>query len=77
MSETLESVDMIYPPTKEQIEDIKTHNIGAAIHLSSKLGRPLENWEYEIFRKIPSGKVYKIEELLNGKFGIVVYSSSR
>jgi hypothetical protein len=72
MNDVLESVDFIYPPTKEQIEDLRTHNIGAAIRLSSKLGRPLENWEYEIFRKTTTGKTYRIEELANGKFGITV-----
>jgi hypothetical protein len=72
MNDTMEPIDIIYPPTKEQIEDLKTHNIGAAIRLSSKLGRPLENWEYEIFRKLPSEKTYSIKELSNGKFGIAV-----
>jgi hypothetical protein len=72
MNETLPTVDFIYPPTEDQIEDLRTHNIGAAIRLSTKLGRPLENWEYEIFRKIPTGKTYEIKELPNGKFGIAV-----
>jgi hypothetical protein len=72
MDDILQSDDFIYPPTKEQIEDLRTHNIGAAIRLSSKLGRPLESWEYEIFRKLPTGKTYKIKELSNGRFGIAV-----
>jgi hypothetical protein len=72
MDDTLQGVDFIYPPTKEQIENLKTHNIGAAIRLSSKLGRPLENWEYEIFKKLPSGKTYTIKELPKEKFGIAV-----
>jgi hypothetical protein len=72
MADLQQTVDIIYPPTKEQVEDLKTHNIGAAIRLSSKLGRPLENWEYEIFRKLPSGRTYGIKELENGKFGIAV-----
>jgi hypothetical protein len=64
--------DVIYPPTKEQIEDLRTHHVGLAARFAAKLGRPLEDWEYEIFRVEPERqKVYKIRELPNGKFGII------
>jgi hypothetical protein len=62
--------DMIYPPTEEQIYDLKTHNVGLAIRLSAKLGRPLEDWEWQLFKKESSRKVYKIIELENERFGI-------
>jgi hypothetical protein len=62
--------DMIYPPTGEQIQDMRTHNVGLAIRLSTKLGRALEDWEYEMFRKEPPRKIYEVIELPNEKFGI-------
>jgi hypothetical protein len=64
------NTDTIYPPTKDQIIDLKTHNVGLAIRLSAKLGRPLEEWEYEIFRKESPAKVYQVIELSNDRFGI-------
>jgi hypothetical protein len=62
--------DMIYPPSAEQIQDIRTHNVGMAIRLAAKLGRPLTDWEYEMFRKEPQKKAYKLVELPNERFGI-------
>jgi hypothetical protein len=70
MSDNTLDKDVIYPPTAEQIADIKTHNVGLAIRLSSKLGRPLEDWEYEMFRKKTPRKVYDIVELPNERFGL-------
>jgi hypothetical protein len=64
--------DVIYPPTSKQIEDLKTHNIGMAIRLSSRLGRPLTDWEYEMFRNKPTTKPYRIVELPNERFGIAM-----
>ena len=49
---------------------MKNHNFGAAMRLASHLGRPLENWEYEIFRIRPSSKVHEIVVLPNGRAGI-------
>ena len=63
-------VDIIYPPTLEQIQDLRTHNVGMAVRLAAKLGRPLEDWEYEIFRREQRHKVYKVVELSNQKFGV-------
>lgn len=62
--------DMIYPPTKNQVVDLKTHNVGMAIRLASKLGRPLTDWEWEMFRKTPEAKIYTLVELPNNKFGV-------
>jgi len=62
---------IVSPPTKEQIQDLRTHDIGGAIRLASKLGRPLEEWEYDIFLKIPSSKVHELVELPSGRIGIV------
>jgi hypothetical protein len=70
MNNGADDKDMIYPPTEEQIDDLKTHNVGLAIRLSAKLGRPLEDWEWQLFRKEPPRKVYKVVELENERFGI-------
>ena len=70
MDNDMYDVDVIYPPTAEQIQDLRTHNVGMAVRLASRLGRPLEDWEYEMFRKEKSKKVYTIVELPNKKFGI-------
>ena len=72
MNNGLKNKDTIYPPTDEQINDLKTHNVGMAIRLSEKLGRPLEDWEYEMFRKESSDKIYSIIELPNQRFGIAL-----
>jgi len=69
MTELIET-DVIYPPTAEQIQDLRTHNVGMAVRLAAKLGRPLEDWEYEMFRKENQGKVYQVVELPNERFGI-------
>ncbi|MDR0875825.1 MAG: hypothetical protein LBN12_06410 [Clostridiales Family XIII bacterium] len=53
MNNEFDDRDMIYPPTEEQVQDLKTHNVGLAIRLSAKLGRPLEDWEWQMFRKEP------------------------
>jgi|GEM_PF-4091785 len=71
MIDEMIETDVIYPPTAEQIQDLRTHNVGMAVRLAAKLGRPLEDWEYEIFRKEARGKVYQIVELPNERFGIV------
>jgi hypothetical protein len=42
-------VDAIYPPAAEQVEDLRSHNVGLAIRLAARLGRPLEEWEWESF----------------------------
>ena len=70
MDNDMYDMDVIYPPTAEQIQDLRTHNVGMAVRLASRLGRPLEDWEYEMFRKEKSKKVYTIVELPNKKFGI-------
>ena len=70
MDNDIFDMDLIYPPTTEQIQELRTHNVGMAVRLAAKLGRPLEDWEYEIFRKEKSIKVYEIVELPNKKFGI-------
>ena len=70
MDSEMHDVDLIYPPTAEQVKDLRTHNVGMAVRLASKLGRPLEDWEYEIFRKEIPEKAYKIVELPNHKFGV-------
>ncbi|MDR1798210.1 MAG: hypothetical protein LBR44_12400 [Clostridiales Family XIII bacterium] len=62
--------DVIYPPTAEQIQELRTHNVGMAVRLAAKLGRPLEDWEYEMFRKERQQKIYSIVELPNQRFGI-------
>ena len=62
--------DIIFPPTKDQVEDLRTHNVGMAIRLASKLGRPLTDWEWEMFRKVPKSKTYTLVELPNEKFGV-------
>ncbi|MDR0596242.1 MAG: hypothetical protein LBG50_01720 [Clostridiales Family XIII bacterium] len=71
MNDTNMDGGVIYPPTKEQIDDLRTHNVGMAIRLSAKLGRELNDWEYELFRKGQTEKVYKIVTLPNERFGIV------
>ena len=68
-SERYEGI-IVSPPTEEQIQDLRTHDIGMAIRLASKLGRPLEEWEYDIFLKIPSTKVHELVELPNGRIGV-------
>jgi len=70
MDNEFHGMDVIYPPTAEQIQDLRTHNVGMAVRLATKLGRPLEDWEYEMFRKEYPEKVYKIVELPNHKFGV-------
>jgi hypothetical protein len=70
MDNEFDNIDMIYPPTAEQINDLRTHNVGLAVRLSAKLGRPLEDWEWQLFRKESSRKVYKVVELENERFGI-------
>jgi hypothetical protein len=69
ITETIEE-DVIYPPTPEQVQDLRTHNIGMAIRFSSRLGRPLTDWEYEMFRNRPAAMPYQIVELPNERFGI-------
>jgi hypothetical protein len=71
MDKEIFEADIIYPPTADQIQDLRTHNVGLAIRLASKLGRPLEDWEYEMFRKEQTKRVYEIVELPNKRFGIV------
>jgi hypothetical protein len=71
MSSSIEE-DVIYPPTSEQVQDLRTHNVGMAIRLSSRLGRPLTDWEYEMFRNKPAAKPYKIVELPNERFGVTM-----
>jgi hypothetical protein len=63
--------DIIYPPTKGQIEELKAHNVGSAIRLASKLNRPLTDQEYAMFKKDTVQKVYKVVELPNNRFGVV------
>jgi hypothetical protein len=62
--------DIICPPTEAQIYDLKTHNMGLAIRLAAKLGRPLEDWEWQLFRKEAPKKVYNVVEIENERFGI-------
>ncbi|MDR1087769.1 MAG: hypothetical protein LBL23_00545 [Coriobacteriales bacterium] len=62
--------DSIYPPSKEQIEELRSHKVGLAIRLATKLGRPLEDWEWEIFKIREPGKIYEIQELPSGRFKI-------
>jgi hypothetical protein len=70
MNKKFADADMIYPPTVEQIQDLRTHNVGMAIRFASKLGRPLTDQEYETFRKEAKEKTYKLVELPNERFGI-------
>ncbi|MDR0499640.1 MAG: hypothetical protein LBG97_00115 [Coriobacteriales bacterium] len=62
--------EVIAPPSKEDIADLRSYNLGSAMRFAEKLGRPLTDWEFEIFKKIPNGKVYEVVELGNGRFGI-------
>jgi hypothetical protein len=71
MTEEIFESDVIYPPEAEQVEELKTHNVGFAVRLAMKLGRPLEDLEYEMFRKEPPGKKYKVVALPNERFGII------
>jgi hypothetical protein len=62
--------DIIYPPTHEEIADLRTHNVGLAIRLAAKLGRPLSDWEYNIFEKVAPQRSYSLVELPNGGLGV-------
>ncbi|MDR0958854.1 MAG: hypothetical protein LBM23_00590 [Propionibacteriaceae bacterium] len=62
--------DVIYPPTSEEIEDLKSHNIGLAIRFASKLGRPLSDWEYDMFKRTPPDQPHSLVVLPGGGLGI-------
>jgi hypothetical protein len=62
--------DVLFPPTKDEIEEIKKYNIGGAMRLASRLGRPLSEKEFEIFRKAEDEQVYKVTILPSGRFGV-------
>jgi hypothetical protein len=62
--------DVIYPPTHEQVEDLRAHNVGLAIRLAAKLGRPLFDWEYEMFEKVPPRRSHALVELPGGGLGV-------
>jgi hypothetical protein len=61
---------LIVPPTKESRDEMDKYHLGGAMRLASKLGRNLEDWEYEMFRKRPEGKAYEVVALPNGRFGV-------
>jgi hypothetical protein len=72
MDSTIQGDDgFVFPPTPEQIQDMREHHVGQAIRLASRLGRPLEAWEWELFRKAPaSHAVYEVVQLPNGSLGV-------
>jgi hypothetical protein len=69
ISEVVE--DVVYPPTPEEIADLRAHNVGLAIRLAAKLGRPLSDWEYARFEKESPQRSYDLVELPGGGLGVV------
>ncbi|MDR1266743.1 MAG: hypothetical protein LBK42_14595 [Propionibacteriaceae bacterium] len=62
--------DVIYPPTPEAVADLRAHNVGLAIRLAARLGRPLSDWEYAMFEKEPPERSYALVELPGGGLGV-------
>jgi hypothetical protein len=65
-----DEADIIYPPTHEQIVDLRTHHVGLALRLATRLGRPLTESEYAMFERRPEPAAHALVELPNGRLGV-------
>ena len=66
----LDETLIVTPPSVEDYLEMKSHNFGGAMRLALTLGRPLEDWELEIFKIKPSNEIHELIILPNGRAGI-------